>query len=953
MKNTIANKKRLTMLILSILSAFFFSWMILGTLSNSSVSVDAASATQTQINPIAHYKFDDATNVGKDSIGNYNLSSYGTPTATTDNNVACVDFDTNSCLYFNHVNNKDFTDVLPQFTITYWAKHDTVQSGHSFTIGSGAANSYEGFGQGFYAGNNAFITPVGNVMDSGAYAASFRTSAEDSFGPYADNYSSSKSWNFFAFKYVSPSEIYYSVNGYVYKVPNDNGTINAKIANLSQTFTIGGIINNASQSFFNGFDGKIADLRIYAAAIDNSQIKSLADAGANSTVQVTTSGLYIKDVDASSCVYATAKDEQSILSAAYNTEVKVTLSDNSTKTATVFWDSVSYGADKITVSGVVSCDGAANIQNTRVNMEVIIQGGIKTSYTFTDNAILQRGKAIIYGTADENVGTVKVTYGDTVKQSTVSDYAWSVDLNLSDAVLEGKPLIVEYAKNDVNYVKINEYSNVRVGEVWLCSGQSNMAITIDYIAGKDNTVNGLYSTATNWKNISIFNIPYTSASTPADSVNASWVVPSSLNEAKNVSALATAYAVQLQSVLEDVPVGIIVSAVGGSCIEEWIDSDTMKTLPSHAEDMSKTKTYLYNGMIHPLAGYGIKGILWYQGEANVLFSDDYAKQFKAYAKKYRQIFNDDSLPIITVQLPQFCDWTTWTDFREMQWNLQKEIENLYVVCTIDLGDNTSPYKTSSANDCIHPSDKWYVALRTTGLSAVKIYNITSSNSTFDIPYDVSPYAVSAESTKKGILIKTSQPIVNKGDSYKGFWICVGNSTWERAEAEWTDGNLLIRTSQKATAVRYLYEDVFEDNFGFARNSAGLPLAPFKNIDVTALSEFDVTISTTDVNGSTTTDTRVAKAGEKIDLDLKQIENVSVKVIINNQEIQITDNKCTVTITKETSIKIIYTKTNVAPTPEPSPEKTGCNSQINVLSQTIILSVLLLGLVFIVKKTKKN
>ena len=904
-----------------------------------------------EILPVAHYKFDDESNVGKDSAGNCDLTAYNTPLSQQSEKGACVDFDGNSGLWFKPVGDKDFTDIFPNFTVTYWAKHDALQSTMAFTVGTGVAYTQEGFGQGFYMGNHAFMVPVGNVGNNSDYAANFRTSSLDGFGPYADNYPTSEEWNFYAFKYVSPTEIYYSINGYVYKI--NGAEAGAKIANLVQTFTIGGIIFNNGTSFANGFDGQIADMRIYAAAIDDAQLKKLADAGVNSQTQVETEGSYIKSVETPAPITAENRDEQSILTSANNTEINVVLSDGSTSKANVFWNKVSFEKNKAPVSGVVSCDGAANAQNTKVYMNVILKGGIKTNGIFTNNAVLQRGKAVVYGTADDNLGIVKVSYGETVKQTTISNYAWSVDLGINDAVFEGKTLKVEYAADSENFVAVNEYSNVRVGEVWLCSGQSNMAITIEYIANKDDTVNGLYSTATNWENISIFNVPYAPATTPANSVAATWSVPTSLDAAKAVSALATAYAVQLQSVLKDVPVGIIVSAVGGSCIEEWIDADSMKTLPSNAQSMNKNDSYLYNGMINPLSGYGIKGILWYQGEANVLHCDDYVKQFNAYVKKYRNIFNDSSLPIITVQLPQYCDWTTWTDFRETQWNLQNEIENLYVVCAIDLGDNTSPHQTAYDNDCIHPSDKWALALRTTGLAAVKVYGINQSESPFDIPYDVSPYAVSAEETKDGILIKTSAQIIKKADKYQGFWT-YADREWKKAEAEWVDGNLLIKgNSQKITAVRYLYENIFDDSLVFATNEAGLPLAPFKKIEVKPITEFTVTLSITGTDKTTTTTTFTATLGQTFVFTAAQLENVNVKVLVGGQEIQGENGKYSVVVENDTSIEIIYESTvsDSDQSDTSDEETTGCTGKIDGSTLIFALFAMAFGVIIFNLKRK--
>ncbi|MBO2517016.1 MAG: hypothetical protein CW338_07055 [Clostridiales bacterium] len=364
---------------------------------------------------------------------------------------------------------------------------------------------------------------------------------------------------------------------------------------------------------------------------------------------------------------------------------------------------------------------------------------------------------------------------------------------------------------------------VLVGEVWLGSGQSNMTLTINEMtgnAGRHPEFIEDYKTISNWDMLRFFTYPYGASDEPKQdySRKMTWSRFSGYTWAANVSGLAVAFASQLQEMLgEDIPVGIIISAVGGSSIEEWLDSETMEELPSHAAVMNKKDSRFYNGMIHPIQGYAIRGILWYQGEANSPWSSDYRLQFEAYLKLYRGIFRDAQLPCIVMQLPQYTDGH-YPAFRQMQWDIMNEDENVYTVCGIDLGDCHN----------IHPVDKYPFAGRAAGVAVSEIYGGTPVEG---MPFGISPSITGARYMEEGILLETnSSQSLAAPAVIEGFRIRNG-SRWQETTACMKDGRIIVDCSgMKPSAISYLQDAYFID-MEFVYNEYGLPLAPAACVEV--------------------------------------------------------------------------------------------------------------------------
>ena len=236
--------------------------------------------------------------------------------------------------------------------------------------------------------------------------------------------------------------------------------------------------------------------------------------------------------------------------------------------------------------------------------------------------------------------------------------------------------------------------NVLVGEVWFCSGQSNMEMPLGGfwncpVEGSNEAI----ATAGKYRRaIRMATIPKTAAATPANRVRGRWETCEP-QHAQHFSAVGYFFARTLTDLL-DVPVGIINCSWGGSAVEGWMPKEILETYPDGLTPMDDTeyhrKMVMYNGMLHPLAGYTVKGFLWNQGETNVGREQEYFERFQTMVRLWRKLWDQpaDRLPIYTVELPGYSYGDRNGDaaarFREVQHRIAHTLEHCGCVSTSDL-----------------------------------------------------------------------------------------------------------------------------------------------------------------------------------------------------------------------------------------------------------------------------
>ena len=349
-------------------------------------------------------------------------------------------------------------------------------------------------------------------------------------------------------------------------------------------------------------------------------------------------------------------------------------------------------------------------------------GGLQMSDMYSDNMVLQHGQALtIQGKANagESV-TVKIA-GQKKKTVAASNGKWMVMLGPLKA---GGPYKLSISAGKKELI----YNNVLAGEVWLCSGQSNMEFWLDWAAtGKrdipkaSNDQIRLFDMKARWRT----NAEEWQASV-LDSLNhlqyytdASWTVCSP-ETAGQFSAIAYYFGKMLQDSLK-VPVGLICNAIGGSPAEAWVDRRTLEYefpailrnwtkndfiqdwVRGRAELNVKKSTsrfqrhpyepcYLYEAGILPLQQYPIKGVIWYQGESNAHNKDAHEKLFKLLVQSWRKNWNNADMPFYYVQLSSL-NRPSWPWFRDSQRRLMEEIPHTGMAVCTDRGDSLDVHPT--------------------------------------------------------------------------------------------------------------------------------------------------------------------------------------------------------------------------------------------------------------------
>lgn len=450
-----------------------------------------------------------------------------------------------------------------------------------------------------------------------------------------------------------------------------------------------------------------------------------------------------------------------------------------------------------------------------ISYSTISYSQIKLPSFFSSNMVLQQNTEVsIWGTdKTETEITVVGSWGE--QETTTSDIngKWKVKIRTPFA---GGPY-----KITIQGSETVELENVLMGEVWLCSGQSNMFMPVKGF--NKMPINGSNETILNSKNnnIRLFQTEKKASVEPLDNVNGQWHIaaPSTV---QNFSATAYFFAAKLENIL-NVPIGLIHTSWGGSKIEAWMDMKSLSNfksikIPSSVPKKGKHQapTLLYNAMIHPFAGYGMKGIIWYQGESNRENASEYNKLFPEMIQSWREKWNNENLPFYFVQIAPFNykEGANSAFLREAQLNTMKTVENTGMVVTLDIGNCTN----------IHPAEKKTVGNRLALWALSKTYNIEGIGFSGPVFKDM-------EQIKTGKIKLNFDYVVNGLSSFGkeliGFEISGEDKIFYKAQAQiQSDKSVLVWSNQVKypVAVRYAFKNCTE---GTLFNTEGLPASSFR------------------------------------------------------------------------------------------------------------------------------
>lgn len=363
--------------------------------------------------------------------------------------------------------------------------------------------------------------------------------------------------------------------------------------------------------------------------------------------------------------------------------------------------------------------------------------------------------------------------------------------------------------------------DVLVGEVWLCSGQSNMEWCVNY-GIKDGEK---HASEANDDFLRIFNVPLRSAEAPQDDVIANWttVTPESMRKA---SAIGYFFGRELKSSLH-VPVGIIVSAWGGASVEpftprSYIESDTL--LQNNAQNRSNDWLddrieVMYNGMVNPLLPYAISGAIWYQGESNVPSWRVYEPMLSTMIEAWRERFGSD-FPFFMAQIAPF-NYNNNKDLnaawlRYMQERVATNVEKCGMVVLSDLVDDVNN---------IHPIDKLTPAQRLANLALSEVYGKEG------LAYKYPTLKSAMIDGKKAIItfddLVGDLMVGKNGKAKEIVGLCVIDSEGAQHKAiAKVKGRVLEVTAKRVSdmaEVRYQFDDT---TIGNLFSGEALPVAPF-------------------------------------------------------------------------------------------------------------------------------
>ncbi len=344
---------------------------------------------------------------------------------------------------------------------------------------------------------------------------------------------------------------------------------------------------------------------------------------------------------------------------------------------------------------------------------------------FSNKAIIQQEKTNtpIFGFAGPGTNITVIPTWNNVSYTGVTDAfgKWKIDVATPSALTATGSYSITASDEDAHTATITD---VKLGEVWFCAGQSNMEMRLKGFGSNPVTSpvkdGPALIAAANDPDIRMFTLPTTLSINAKANLSGTWNEANPTN-AEYFSAIAYQYALALKAKL-NVPVGVIVTAVGGITIQSLMSAESLTpfpevTVPATLIDKS-TPTSVFNGMVNPVADYGIKGFIWYQGETNRNEPDLYSRLFPALIADYRARWNDSNLPFYFVQLApnNYSVLDGGAKFREIQYNAAKTIANTGISIPMEVGEASE----------IHYADKTTPANRLSYIALNKTYGFTNT-----------------------------------------------------------------------------------------------------------------------------------------------------------------------------------------------------------------------------------
>ena len=485
-------------------------------------------------------------------------------------------------------------------------------------------------------------------------------------------------------------------------------------------------------------------------------------------------------------------------------------------------------------------------------VSVTASADVRLPAVFNSHMVLQREKPLpVWGWADPDEEVTVQLGENSAKAKADALGRWRVTLPELKSGGDALTMTVT-GKNKL------QLDDILIGEVWVGSGQSNMQWVVSQSANPEAEI-----AAAKFPKIRHFFVPLVPSGTPADDVVADWKLCTPEN-AGGFSAVLYFFGRHLHQELEGVPIGLIATSWGGTRIEPWIppvgfELDSLKTerqivetsranfqktlktllprlkpwlasaekaaaageplpeppqIPNHPLNSNGQPTGLYNGMVHPLIPFAMRGAIWYQGESNVGQAMHYHELMKGLIGGWRKVWNQGDFPFLYVQLAPYTYGGNGLALPAI-WEAQTAtlaVPNTGMAVLTDIGNTKD----------IHPKNKQDVGKRLALWALAKTYgkDVVYSGPLYDsMEVEVDQIRLKFKHAEGGLLSRDSQPL-------SWFTIAGEDKKFVPAEAKIEGDTVLVGSSKisNPVAVRFGWHQLAEPNLA---NKAGLPASPFR------------------------------------------------------------------------------------------------------------------------------
>lgn len=449
-----------------------------------------------------------------------------------------------------------------------------------------------------------------------------------------------------------------------------------------------------------------------------------------------------------------------------------------------------------------------------------IEAKITLPNVISDGMVLQRdSKVKLWGKGIPN--TIVKVYADwnneKILTTTLQDGSWELLLPTSKA---GGPFTISIQNDN----ETKTLTDILLGEVWICAGQSNMQMPIKgFRAQPVENALAVIVESEKYDNIRMFTAKNTISNNKEFDVDGKWQA-ASINTTTDFSAIGYFYALELNKVLE-VPIGMINLSWGGSNVQAWMSLENLSMFPEFdastidmkSKSPMRIPSALYNGMFHPVSKYGVKGAIWYQGESNLREEVLYKKMFPGMVEEWRKNIDRGVIPFYYVQIAPYkydgSDNIASALIREVQSDCLEIIPNSGMVVTMDVGDENS----------IHPSKKETISRRLSYLALANTYGFTNLPSS-------SPVFKSAQVKQDKMFLtfdNVADGFMPSEESIKGFEIAGEDNVYYKAEAmikKSVEVEVWSENVLNPINVRYCFKNFA---IGSLKDVYGLPVSSFR------------------------------------------------------------------------------------------------------------------------------